>query len=417
MPKEDNRTIRDACIVPILAYHKVAELRSPHDSAWICLDVFHQQMAALHVYGYTTVHFIDIANFKKNRTPLPSRPIILTFDDGYECIYRLVRPILNSYGFKATCFLCPDYIGTEDRCDNSWDVGDRGGSTSMMLWKEAATMQAEGHSCESHTLSHPRLDRINPWKAYSEIAGAKKEIEKMLNKAVTCFAYPYGDGVESFVLRFMVYLSGHMAAVSYNTGMAHLQTSDIMALPRIKITQEHSVDLNSDHPEDFFMRVIDPSFPLPRISIDRIEIYDSLGKSDRTFFAPGESLTIRVFSVNRGCPVNVRATLQVIGKGDLMIFSSHPRADVCKRPFACGSLQKFTYLFRIPDDASEDEYQLKFSIHDELYVLRYFQGSQEEGGALLRIRPFPPAIARRSTSINAGNRRCIYMGKRSGSGI
>ena len=396
MPREGDRTMSVESCMPILAYHKVADLPYHSDSTWITLDLFSRQMAALHAYGYTSVHFIDIINFKWKKIRLPFRPIILTFDDGYECVYRLVRTILNRHGFKAVCFLCPDYIGAEDRYDNSWDAGDRGGSASMMLWKEAAIMEAEGHSCEAHTLSHPHLGRINLWKAYIEIEGAKKEIEKRLRKAVTCFAYPFGEGVNSIFLRFLVRISGYRSAVSYNTGMAYPETSDVMTLPRIKITQEHSVDLNLDHPEAFFMRIIDPTFPLPRISIDRIEIFDSLGKRGRSFFAPSESLTIKVFAVNGGDAVNVRGSLQVTGnagKGEYMIFSSHPQKDVCKRPFACGSLQEFSYAFRIPDDVAEGECQLKFSIHDDKYVLRYFLRSEERGKAPLRIRTSPPAIA------------------------
>lgn len=393
---KDKRTPKVASLLPILAYHKVADLPFSSDSAWITRDLFSRQMAALHAYGYTTVHFIDIVNFKKKKMPLPSLPVVLTFDDGYECVYSLVRPILNRHGFKATCFLCTDYIGTDHRYDNSWDVGDCGKPVFMMLWKEAAIMEAEGHSCEAHTLSHPHLGTANPWKAYREITGAKKEIETRLNKIVTCFAYPFGDGVKSPYLRFLVRISGYLAAVSYNTGMADPETSAVMALPRIKITQEHSVDMNSAHPEDFFMRIIDPSFPLPRISMSRIEIFDSLGRRDRPFFAPGESLTVKVIAFNSGDAVDVRGSLQVTGnagKGEHMIFSSHPKRDVCKRPFACGSLQEFAYMLRIPDDAADCGCQLKFSIHDDMYVLRYFLGIYEGGEAPLRIRTIPPAIA------------------------
>jgi hypothetical protein len=186
-----------------------------------------------------------------------------------------------------------------------------------------------------------------------------------------------------------------MAAVSYNSGMANPATSEIMALPRIKITQEHSVDLNPAHPESFFMRIIDPLFPLPCISIDHIEIYDSLGKGNRTFFASGESLTIKVFAVNSGCAVNVWASLQIVssvGKGDRLIFSSHPNLDVYRKPFTRGLPQVFTYIFRIPDDAAAEEYQLNFSIHDELYVLRYFHGGVEGEGTPLRIGPSQAVI-------------------------
>ncbi|VVB71506.1 Polysaccharide deacetylase [uncultured archaeon] len=380
---------RETLYLPILAYHKVADAPEPYDPSWVTRQLFAGQMAALHAYGYTSISFRDLVHFRKDGAQLPSRPIILTFDDGYECVYSVARQLLNTYGFMATCFLSTDYIKTTKRCDNSWDADDSIWPASMMLWTEAAVMQAEGHNFEAHTLSHPFLNALHPIQAYREIAGAKAEIEKKLSTLVTCFAYPFGSGFESPFLRLLVALCGYRAAVSYDTGLASLATSDLMALPRIKITELNSVDLDPAHPEAFFMRVIDPSFALPSISIDHIEITDAWGNSSRAAFAPGDRLTVRVYAANCGSAVNVAASLQISGNaGDCIpaVFDSHPHADIYKKPFAHGASLGFTYDVRIPENASAGKYRLKFSVHDAHYVLRYFI-STDRPDTLLRIEP------------------------------
>ena len=385
---------RETFDLPILAYHKVADAPAPCSSIWVTRQVFARQMAALHAYGYIAVSFRDIVHFKTRGAALPPRPVILTFDDGYECVYSVARPILNRYGFKATCFLSTDYIGTVQRRDNSWDGGDSGCPSSMMLWQEAAAMLAEGHSFEAHTLSHPRLSALHPLQAYREMGGSKTEIESRLGAAVTCFAYPFGAGAGNTLLRFLAARAGYQAAVSYKTGMASLANSDIMALPRIKITQEHAADLDQAHPEAFFMRVIDPGFKLPDISIDHIEIADGLDNSSRAAFAPGETLTVRVSASNSGQAVNVAASLQISGDaggGIPALFDSHPQADVYKKPFASGAPHIFTYAVRIPDGAPAGQYGLKFSVHDEHYVLGYFFSA---GGPCTQLRIAPPSPMR-----------------------
>jgi peptidoglycan/xylan/chitin deacetylase (PgdA/CDA1 family) len=368
--------------LPILAYHKVAKTPAPCSSIWVTRQVFAGQMAALHAYGYTALSFRDIVNFQTGGTALPPRPVILTFDDGYECVYSVARPILNKYGFKAACFLSTDYIGAAQRRDNSWDSGC---PSSMMLWAEAAAMLAEGHSFEGHTLSHPRLSSLHPVQAYREIAGSKREIENRLGAAVTCFAYPFGAGAGNPLLRFLAAQAGYKAAASYKTGIASLDASDIMALPRIKIMEENSVYLDPSHPENFFMRVVDPGFELPNISIDHIEIADARDNSSRAVFAPGETLSIRVYASNSGTPVNVTASLSITGGSGTAattLYESHPAADSAKKPFACGNPEVFSYALRVPADAAAGTYRLRFSVHDEQYVLEFFTSGTE-----LRIAP------------------------------
>ena len=82
----------------------------------------------------------------ENGTPLPEKPVILTFDDGYVDNYKNAYPILEKYNLKGTIFLISDFVGTYP---------------NYMTWAQVDEMQQSGLiDFESHTLSHPELDKI-----------------------------------------------------------------------------------------------------------------------------------------------------------------------------------------------------------------------------------------------------------------
>ncbi len=371
--------------VPILTYHKVDE-EPACSSCWVSRRVFERQMAALRAYGYTAVSFRDMVRAKTGGGSLPERPVILTFDDGYECVYRVARPVLNAYGFRATVFLTAGHIGEDRRRDNSWDAGERGCPAGMMLWREAAAMQAEGHRLEAHSLSHPRLSALRPVRAWREMAGAKTAIERRLGAEATCFAFPFGAGAASPLLRLLAGLAGYRAAVSYKTGMADLAGSDLMALPRIKITEEHSPDLDPARPEHFFMRIVDPAFPLPAISVERIELAGGAGPA----FRPGDTLAMTVHARNSGDTAIVSASLALypVGEGAAVpAVESLPAAGARQSPFPAGSSVPFRYAWKIPGSAPAGRHRLRFTVRDEHGVFSYFDGSDP---AWPQVRIAPP---------------------------
>ncbi|MDO5638675.1 MAG: poly-beta-1,6-N-acetyl-D-glucosamine N-deacetylase PgaB [Neisseria sp.] len=62
--------------------------------------------------GYTPVSWQQILDARAGRAALPEKPVLLTFDDGYESFYRLVYPLLQAYQFPAVFALVTGWMDT-----------------------------------------------------------------------------------------------------------------------------------------------------------------------------------------------------------------------------------------------------------------------------------------------------------------
>ena len=98
--------------IPVLEYHEVAESVDEDAYAYnVPPEDFRQQLDYLQQQGYTTISMLDFMKAKRGKMELPAKPIILTFDDGYEDNYTEMLPILEEYGMKATVYVITNQIG------------------------------------------------------------------------------------------------------------------------------------------------------------------------------------------------------------------------------------------------------------------------------------------------------------------
>lgn len=93
--------------VPILLYHHISE-----DT--LTQEQFQTEMQLLKDGGYHTVSFDQIFDFVEKGTPLPEKPVCLTFDDGYLSNYEIAYPLLKEYGMKATFFAIGATVGNTE---------------------------------------------------------------------------------------------------------------------------------------------------------------------------------------------------------------------------------------------------------------------------------------------------------------
>ncbi|PIV01398.1 hypothetical protein COS54_01115 [Candidatus Shapirobacteria bacterium CG03_land_8_20_14_0_80_39_12] len=166
--------------VPILMYHHVMEASAAKAIQATNLNVipetFRQQIDYLLGKGYTFLRLDEMVDRIKNGT-LPSKSVVLTFDDGYTDFYDYVFPILKEKGIKATLFVISQYAGGERYAG----------------WGEIKEMSDSGRVLiGDHTLNHRSLASLNKGDEYNQIVFAKQIIESHINQPVSYFAYPYG---------------------------------------------------------------------------------------------------------------------------------------------------------------------------------------------------------------------------------
>jgi hypothetical protein len=90
--------------VLVLCYHDLAV--QPHNRYTVTPAAFAAQMVALRDAGFHTISASQFARFHEGRRePLPSRPLLITFDDGAKGTWVYADPVLAKLGFQATVFL------------------------------------------------------------------------------------------------------------------------------------------------------------------------------------------------------------------------------------------------------------------------------------------------------------------------
>jgi peptidoglycan/xylan/chitin deacetylase (PgdA/CDA1 family) len=205
---------------PILMYHYIRVNPVPSDILGLHLSVtpweFNQQMKFLHGHGYHTISVARLARHIRYGTPLPSKPFVVTLDDGYEDAYTAAFPILRRYHYHATFFIVTGFVDTP----------------RYVTWSQVRTMDKAGMEIGVHTLDHMDLTILPGWRVWQEIHRSKIEIEQHLGHAVWAFAYPSG-AFNQLALQD-VHRVGYLAAVSTNPGTLHSQTT-INYLARVRV--------------------------------------------------------------------------------------------------------------------------------------------------------------------------------------
>ena len=192
--------------VPILMYHHLSE--DVTNSEMVSPAQFEAQIRALSEAGYTGVSFDELQAYVLRGEPLPEKPVVITFDDGYRSNYTLAYPILQKYGMKAAIFAIGVSFGTDHYKDTDYAITPHFGAA------EAAEMAASGLvSIQSHTYDmHQWLpyetgsavrENILPLPGESEEAyvqtltedftRSRAQLESATGQPVDVLAYPAGQ--------------------------------------------------------------------------------------------------------------------------------------------------------------------------------------------------------------------------------
>jgi peptidoglycan/xylan/chitin deacetylase (PgdA/CDA1 family) len=226
--------------VPILAYHEISP--SPHPS-YLTFTVtpaqFSQQMEWMARKGYRTITFDDLIEHRSGRRALPSKPFIITFDDGCRGAAEHAAGTLPELGFTAMFYLVPAVIGGA----TTWARDQR--FLPVMDWRTAERLLALGFGIGSHTVNHRRLAQVEPSVCRQELEQSRAILRDRLGGDIVHLSYPHGSFNSD--VRRMAADAGYRTACTVEHRLSSA-SDDLLVLPRVRPSGDESF-------RDFRLRV------------------------------------------------------------------------------------------------------------------------------------------------------------------
>jgi peptidoglycan/xylan/chitin deacetylase (PgdA/CDA1 family) len=215
--------------VPILMYHyiRVAPDSYANDRVGFDLstspEVFKAQMDYLDEHGYHPITLTDFRDYLRGSRPLPDRPVVITFDDGYADLYTQAFPVLKRHHFKAVAYIVSGFVGRP------------GQNVSAAQVRE---MDTYGIEIGAHTVNHADLTKAGGGLG-AELSGSKAALEAIVGHPVLDFCYPAGRFNPQVIQA--VQAAGFDSATTTQPGAVHT-LNDRFAWSRIRVSGGESMD-------------------------------------------------------------------------------------------------------------------------------------------------------------------------------
>ena len=158
--------------VPVLMYHAVGDEIWGYSDLFVSAASMEEQLQYLQENGYEAIWFSDLAHIEDYE-----KPVILTFDDGYDDNYTVLYPLLEKYQTKATIFV----------------IGNAMGSTHKMTQEQVYEMAASGLvSIQSHTYTHGNLSAMDEAALRQEMERSNAALAAATGQIPYVLCYPEG---------------------------------------------------------------------------------------------------------------------------------------------------------------------------------------------------------------------------------
>ncbi|MFC0849207.1 polysaccharide deacetylase family protein [Streptomyces noboritoensis] len=192
-------------------YHAVGH--RPAEAAYglsVSPGAFAEQMDVLADRGFTPLTTAALGHAWRSAGALPRRPVLITFDDGYEGVHRHALPVLAKHGFAATLFVSTGWLR------GAYEEG--GAPDTMLDWDQVRELAAAGAEIGGHSHTHPQLDQLGDDRLWFETLRCKEIVTEELGARPVSFAYPYG--YSSRRVRRTVRAAGFAQALAVGNALA-----------------------------------------------------------------------------------------------------------------------------------------------------------------------------------------------------
>jgi peptidoglycan/xylan/chitin deacetylase (PgdA/CDA1 family) len=207
----------------ILLYHGILSKEddlskySPEDKVYLLKEEkFAKQLEYLHFSGWSTISVSQLLESSKNKSSLPEKSLIISFDDGNQTDYTIAFPLLEKLGFKATFFLTSDFI-------------DKPGYLSK---SQILKMSQGGMEFGTHGKTHKFLSTLDKKDLRLELQASKRLLEEITGKKIELLSLP--GGYHSSKVKRMAQELGYKGICTSKFGLNENNT-DPFELKRISL--------------------------------------------------------------------------------------------------------------------------------------------------------------------------------------
>ena len=193
--------VEDRIDLPIIMYHGLLKEEKRQGQFIISPNLFEQDLRYLQENGYTTVVIADLIAYVQDGKPLPEKPVMLTFDDGYYNNYLYAFPLLKQYNCKMV--LSPIGRYTDEYTQNK----DTHANYAHCSWDAVREMMASGlvefqnHSYNLHSIDSGRkgakkkaVESLVDYRTLlvEDVMKMQTRMQEETGYTPTAFVYPFG---------------------------------------------------------------------------------------------------------------------------------------------------------------------------------------------------------------------------------
>lgn len=188
--------------LPVVMYHQLTDNPSKSGKYVLTVESFEKDLQFLKSKGYQSVTVKQLIGFSQGNGDIPSKSILITFDDGQETLYEYAVPLLEKYGFTAVGFV----VGS--LADYYTEINDHNLNYSYLNWSQIREMshgniiEIESHSFDLHKNKNGRsgvkMKKGETFEAYreflcSDVSKMKTAMINNTGKNPVAFAFPFGS--------------------------------------------------------------------------------------------------------------------------------------------------------------------------------------------------------------------------------
>jgi peptidoglycan/xylan/chitin deacetylase (PgdA/CDA1 family) len=204
-------------------YHVIADPRdgAPYPQLFVRAADFAGQMRWLARHGYHPVTLRAVWDHWHRGAPLPSKPIVVSFDDGYRSVAHAALPPMRERGWPGVLNLTVKNLRVA------------GGLSE----RQVRRLIAAGWEVDAHTVTHADLTTLGERELAYEIAGSRRRLRQRFDAPVDFFCYPggrYDAGVIAAVRR-----AGFLGATTTLEGLA--EPTKPYELQRVRVSRSDGV--------------------------------------------------------------------------------------------------------------------------------------------------------------------------------